>query len=150
MRWPWVWMVIHILIKWHSYIRLAPRLRGIYHINGLVQEWGNSIANALELQQSFTKPLIYLFIPHKRFCWEINPIDVQKAVHENWKKIKTEKYFRIHRMRYAGMKMRDRMSKVLWYWAAISFCSVCIISIVLLIGDYLARFKEHKTSRTLF
>ena len=30
----------------------------IHHIDGLVQDWSNSIANALELLQSCTKPSI--------------------------------------------------------------------------------------------
>ena len=34
-----------------------------YYIDGLVRDWSNSIANALELLQSFTKPLISRLTP---------------------------------------------------------------------------------------
>ena len=34
-------------------------------IDGLVQDCGNSIANAMELLQSCTKPSICVFLPHR-------------------------------------------------------------------------------------
>ena len=37
-------------------------LHGVVYINGLVQDCSNSIANALELLQSCTKPLILCYV----------------------------------------------------------------------------------------
>ena len=39
------------------------------HIEGLVQDCSNSIANALELQQSCTKPSIYPVDFFSSFCY---------------------------------------------------------------------------------
>ena len=33
---------------------------GTWHIGGLMQEWRNSIANALELRPSYINPSIYM------------------------------------------------------------------------------------------
>ena len=41
--------------------RLKVRLQGIFHIDGLVQDCSISSALAMEILQSCTKPLIYLF-----------------------------------------------------------------------------------------
>ena len=48
------------------------RMMNQFHFDGLVQDCSNSIANALELLQSYTKPLICHYLPkvHRRhFQW---------------------------------------------------------------------------------
>ena len=45
----------------------------VHHVDGLVQDWSNSIAKALELLQSCTKPLISGYrINHHNDIWEID------------------------------------------------------------------------------
>ena len=41
----------------------------VYHVDGLVQDWGNSSAFALELPQSCNKPLICALLYFVVFDW---------------------------------------------------------------------------------
>ena len=44
-----------IALKWMTH-NLIDDMTTLVHIDGLVQEWSNSIANALELRLSWTNP----------------------------------------------------------------------------------------------
>ena len=53
------YFVRHFYIQWHTKLNLLFLTEFKAHIDGLVQDCSNSIANALELLQSCAKPLIY-------------------------------------------------------------------------------------------
>ena len=60
-KWIKTWIIKPQWTKYIKHVGLLCRVYCICNIYVLVQDWSNSIANALELLQSFTKPSMYFY-----------------------------------------------------------------------------------------
>ena len=75
---------IHLRVKFTSILKIIQDCKKLNHLDGLVQERRNSIANALELRLSYTNPSILSYMYQQLFYYMFLLIAIIYAVNSRY------------------------------------------------------------------